>query len=127
MTMPQFEALVEQARRRMAWLADFDRLAAATAKLRKVEAAAATERQKFEAMHAAFIDKMTAFDAEAEGHRDTVSRGESARGNLLDPDMVPGTIGQRYREALAESDAATAAVENAQREVREQKIGRSHV
>lgn len=119
-TLADFERAVEVARKRLAWLADFDRLAAATAKARKLEAAAATEKAKFEAVRVAFIERANAIDADLAIHRTACDKGNTARGNLLDPREVPaGTVGDRYREAVSEAEAADAAVGQAERDVRE--------
>lgn len=119
-TMADFEEIVDQARQRRAWLADFDKLASVTSKVKKLEAAAAAEREKFEAAHAAFIERSNAIDSELAIYRTAKEKGEVARSGLLDPRAVPGTVGEKYREALAESDAAASAVERARREIREQ-------
>lgn len=120
MTLPDFERAVEVARKRLAWLADFDRLAAATAKVRKLEAAAAAEQAKMEAARAAFIERASAIDADLAIHRTACEKGNTARGYLLDPrEVPPGTVGDRYRVAVGEADAAEAALQQAERDVRE--------
>lgn len=119
-TLADFERAIEVARKRLAWLADFDRLAAATAKMRKLEATAAAEKAKMDAARAAFIERANAIDTDLAIHRTACEKGNMARGNLLDPREVPaGTVGDRYREAVSDRDAADAAVEQAQRDVRE--------
>jgi hypothetical protein len=118
-TPAEFEAAVAVARKRVAWLADVDKLSAATAKVNKLEASAATEKAKFEAARRAFIEKAEAIDADLAAARATQDRGRDARTNLLDPRGVPGTIGHKYREAVAEAEAATATLVEAQRTLRE--------
>lgn len=119
-TLADFEQAVEVASKRRAWLAEFDRLAAATTKVNKLEAAAAAEKQKMEAARAAFIERANAIDAELAVHRLACERGSAARSNLLDPRHVPGVVGDRYRAAVGEAESADAAVEAAQRAVKEQ-------
>lgn len=120
-TLNDFEEAVEVARKRVAWLADFDRLAAATAKVRKLETVAAAEKAKMEAARAAWLERASAIDAELAIHRTACDKGNAARGNLLDPRDVPaGTVGDRYRAAVDERQMADVAVEQARREVREQ-------
>jgi hypothetical protein len=120
-TLADFERAVDVARKRSEWLADFDRLASATAKAKKLETAAALEQSKMEAARKAFLERAAAIDAELAILRTACEKGNAARGNLLDPREVPaGTVGDRYREAVIESEAAQSAVERAQRDVREQ-------
>lgn len=119
-TLVDFERAVEVASKRRAWLADFDRLVAATAKVGKLEAAAAAEKAKFEAAHKAFIERANAIDAELAVHRAAQDKGQEARGNLLDPRHVPGLIGDKYRAAVHDAEEAAAALDRAQRDVREQ-------
>ena len=119
-TVDDFEVMVTQARKRRAWLADFDKLTNATAKLKKLEAAATAEHEKFDAIHTAFIERMTAIDSEIATYRTARDNGQTARVNLLEPKNVPGSIGEKYREAVAESEAAASAVDQARRDIREQ-------
>lgn len=120
-TLADFEQAIEVARKRLAWLADFDRLAAATAKVRKLEAAAAAEQAKMDAARAAFMERANAIDADLVIHRTACEKGNTARDNLLDPrDVPPGSIGDQYRAAVSEAEAAEAACERAQQEVKEQ-------
>jgi hypothetical protein len=114
-----FEAAVEQARRRVAWLADFDKGNSATSKIKKLETAATAERTKFEAARAAFLSRAEAIDAELRTLREVHDRGQRAQENLLDARGVPGTLGERYREAVEELDAANVAVGDANRALRE--------
>jgi len=117
-TPADFERAVDLARRRLAWLTDFERLAAANAKASKLEAAAAAEQTKFEAARRAFMERADAIDADLRTIRTVQDKGNQARGNLLDPRDVPGSVGERYREAFAESEAANGTVATAQRELR---------
>lgn len=114
-----FEKAVAQASRRAGWLNEFDKLAAAASKLKKLEAAAAAEEAKFEEQRRIFAEKFDAMNKEATAARSARDAGEQARGKLLDPKDVPGTIGEKYRAAVAEAEAASAAVGNLQRELRE--------
>ena len=63
---------------------------------------------------------MTAIDSEIATYRTARDNGQTARVNLLEPKNVPGSIGEKYREAVAESEAAASAVEQARRDIREQ-------
>lgn len=114
-----FEAAVELASNRAAWLADFEKLASASAKVNKLEAAATAEQTKFEAARRAFMEKAEAIDADLAIARKMREKGTDARGRLLDPREVPGTIGDKYRAAVAEADAATNKLESVQRSLRE--------
>lgn len=118
-TTGDFEAAVEVARKRVAWLADFDKLAAATTRVSKLEASAAAEQAKFEAARRSFMEKAEALDADLATARKSRERGRDARSNLLDPRGVPGTIGDKYRAAVAEAEAAEATLGTAQRALRE--------
>lgn len=119
-TLTDFERAVDLARRRHAWLADFDRLNAATARIKKLETAAAAEKAKMEAARTAFIERASVIDAELKTLRAACDRGNAARDNLLDPrEVPPGTVGDKYRAAVNEAQAADVAVATAQREVRE--------
>lgn len=120
MTMADFEDAVEQATRRKEWLANFEKLANATAKVKKLEAAAQAEQTKFEATRAAFIERAEAIDADLRTHRQTRDAGQLARDRLLDPRSVPGSIGQRYREAVAEAEAMQSEADRARNALREQ-------
>lgn len=118
-TPAEFEAAVDLARKRLAWLADFEKFSAASAAVAKLEKAAAAEQAKFEAARRAFMQRADAIDADLAVARSTSDKGRTARGQLLDPRDVPGTIGERYREAVAESEAAAGAVQTAQQDLRE--------
>lgn len=118
-TTSDFEAAVDVARKRVAWLAEFEKLASATAKVNKLEASATAEQAKFEAARRAFMEKAEAIDADLATARATRDRGRDARSNLLDARGVPGAIGDKYRAAVAEAEAAAATMETARRTLRE--------
>jgi predicted nucleic acid-binding Zn-ribbon protein len=120
MTMADFEDAVEQATRRKEWLANFDKLANAVAKIGKLEATAQAEQAKFEATRAAFLERAEAIDAELRKFRQVRDAGQLARDHLLDPRSVPGSIGKRYREAVAELESMQAEVDRARNALREQ-------
>jgi hypothetical protein len=120
MSVDDFEAAVERARRRLAWLDDFEKFATATNKVAKLEAAVEAEKAKFEAARKAFHEKGSALDADLATYRTARDKGREARDRLLDPRDVPGTIGEKYRQAVAEAEAAASALERAQAAVREQ-------
>jgi hypothetical protein len=119
LSMDDFEAAVAIAGKRIAWLADFEKLANASNKFKKAEAAIAAEQAKFEDAKRAFMQKFEALDSDLANARGARDAGERARGSLLDPANVPGTIGDRYRSAVAEAEASEAAVEDAMRKMRE--------
>jgi chromosome segregation ATPase len=121
MTMADFEEQVERAGRRAAWLADFDRLTSASAKKKKLEAAAEAERAKFEATRAAYFERASALDDELRAAATVCDKGREARQRLLDPREVPGTLGDKFRQATEEAHAAEVALEAARRAVREQR------
>jgi hypothetical protein len=58
-TPGDFERAVELARKRLAWLADFEKLASATTKVTKLESTAEAEKAKFEAARRAFMERPT--------------------------------------------------------------------
>lgn len=118
-TVADFEAAVEVARQRTAWLSAFDKLASATAKVGKLEGAAATEKARFEAARQAFIEKAGAIDADLAAARSTQDKGRQARDRLLDPGGVPGSIGEKYRAAVAEAEAANQTLADAERSLSE--------
>lgn len=119
MTMEVFEAAVETATKRHAWLGDFEKLANATGKVAKLEATAAAEQSKFEATRAAYLERCAALESQAKTLREIRDRARDARDRLLDPKLVPGTIGQRYREAVAAAEVADNAAAEARRAHRE--------
>jgi hypothetical protein len=118
-TTADFEAAVEVATARAAWLADVDKLAAVTAKVNKLEAAATAEQTKFEAARRAFVEKATAIDADLKIARATQDKGRDARDRLLDPRGVPGTLGEKYRAAVADAEAASVVLAEVERNLRE--------
>lgn len=119
-TMPEFEQAVATARQRAAWMADFEKLAVASGKVAKLEASATAEKVKFEAARTAFLERAAAIDAELKTQSKIRDRAREARNQLLDPALVPGTIGGQYREAVAAADAADLAVAEARTALREQ-------
>jgi chromosome segregation ATPase len=121
MTMADFEAAVDQAGERAAWLADFEQLANASTKAKKLEASLETEQAKFEAFRTAYFEKAQALEAELRRVQTIRDKARQAHDRLLDPRGVPGTVGERYRKAAAEAHAADCQLEDAHRAVREQK------
>jgi hypothetical protein len=119
LSMDDFEKAVEVAGKRIAWLADFDKLNNASNKMKKAEAAIAAEQAKFEDARRAFMQRAEALDTDLATARSASNAGEQARDNLLDPRNVPGTIGDRYRAAVADAEAAAVEVGTFQRELRE--------
>lgn len=117
--MADFDAEVERAKKRAAWLASFEQLANASAKVKKFEAAAEAEKAKFEASRSAFFERAKAIDDELRQASATQERARDARQRLLDPREVPGALGDKYREAVAEAEDAEADVSKAQRALRE--------
>jgi chromosome segregation ATPase len=119
LSMEDFEKAVEIAGKRSAWLRDFEKLATMTNKVTKVEAAIAAEQARFEEQRRAFMQKAEALDAERAAAQTARDAGKNARDQLLDPRLVPGTIGEKYRQAVAEADAADEAVAEVERQLRE--------
>jgi hypothetical protein len=119
LSMADFEAAVETATRRSTWLRDFEKLATTTNKVTKGEAAITVERDKFEAARQAFAEKVAAIDADLAAARTARDAGQAAKGNLLDPRHVPGTIGEKYRQAVADAEAADSVVAGIKRQLRE--------
>jgi chromosome segregation ATPase len=119
LAMTDFEAAVALAGKRATWLRDFEKLATSNNKLTKAEAAIAAEQAKFEEMRIAFLQRVEAIDSEAAAARTAKTAGDNARGHLLDPKNVPGTIGEKYREAVAAAEAADLAVEDLRRQLRD--------
>ena len=119
LSMDDFEKSVEIAGKRATWLRDFEKLATMNNKVTKGEAAIAAEREKFEAARRAFAEKVEAIDADLSTARTARDSGQAAKSNLLDPRLVPGTIGEKYRQAVDEAEAAEAAVGEVQRQLRE--------
>jgi hypothetical protein len=119
LSMEDFEKSVEIAGKRAAWLREFEKLATATNKLTKAEAAIAAEQGRFEEQRRAFMQKAEILDADRAAAQTARDAGQNARGQLLDPRYVPGTIGEKYREAVADAEAAEAAVGEVQQQLRE--------
>lgn len=118
-TTADFEHAVELARKRLAWLADYGKLASATTKVAKLESSAEAEKAKFEAARRAFMEKAESLDADLRTARTLRDKGNQARGQLLDPRVVPGSIGEKYRDAVAEHEAAVQVLDGARRSLRE--------
>lgn len=119
MTITDFEKAVDRARQRALWLRQFDGLAAATNKAAKLEAAIRAEEDKFQEMHAAMIarcDKVRAELAVVVANRDA---GQRAKEELLNPSSVPGSIGGKWRDAVAAREQAEQVVEASQIELRQ--------
>jgi hypothetical protein len=119
LSMEDFEKAVETAGKRSAWLREFEKLATMNNKVTKGEAAIAAEREKFEAARQAFTEKVEAIDADLSAARIARDAGKNARDQLLDPKLVPGTTGEKYRQAVADADAADSAVAGIKRQLRE--------
>lgn len=118
-SVADFEKMVEAARARITWLSDFDKLTSSLGKIRKLEAAAAAENEKFENVRSAYLERITAIDRELALYLAARDRGEEGRYQLLDPRHVPGTLGEKYREAKEKAQEADAAVERIAREIHE--------
>ena len=119
LSMDDFEKAVEIAGQRTRWLADFEKLATASNKVKKGEAAIAAEEARFEELRRAYVEKIQAIDADLAAARTAKDAGEQARGRLLEPKSVPGTVGDRYRAAVAEAEAAAEELNTATRDLRE--------
>jgi len=63
--------------------------------------------------------EFSAHDPVAAAAQTARDAGKNARDQLLDPRLVPGTIGEKYRQAVAEADAADEAVAEVERQLRE--------
>jgi chromosome segregation ATPase len=118
-TITDFEKAVDTARQRAVWLKQFDGLATATNRTAKLQSAIEAEEAKFDEMRQAMIarcDKVRAELAVVTANREA---GERAKHELLNPASVPGTIGVKWREAVAAREQAEQAVEATQSELRE--------
>ncbi len=120
MTIADFEKAVETAKKRALWLSRFDGLAAATTRANKLEAAIRTEEQKLEEQRLAVVAKVGKIRQELEIVTANRNAGDAAKAELLNPDNVPGSIGDRYRNAYEALREAESAVDAATRKVREQ-------
>jgi hypothetical protein len=118
-TITDFEKAVETARQRAVWLKQFDGLATATNRTAKLQSAIDSEEAKFEEMRQAMIGRCNKVRAELVVVTANREAGERAKHELLNPAIVPGTIGVKWREAVAAREQAEAAVEDAMREMRE--------
>jgi chromosome segregation ATPase len=121
MTMADFEKAVERAGERATWLSDFEQLANASAKAKKLEASLEAERSRFEATRAAYFEKAQALESQLREVQAIRDRARAAHDRLLDPREVPGMAGEKYRRAVAEAEAANAELGQAERAVREQQ------
>jgi hypothetical protein len=115
MTIADFEKAVETARRRALWLSQVDGLAAASSRGRKLEATIRAEQEKFEEYRLSIMNKLAKVREELDLVNKNRNAGETARAELLNPDAVPGTVGIRYREAVASRDSARESVSNSTR------------
>ena len=119
LSMDDFEKAVETAGKRAAWLREFEKLANASNKLTKADAAIAAEQGRFEEQRRAFMQRAEILDADRAAAQTARDAGEIARGQLLDPKLVPGTVGEKYRQAVADAESADATVGELQRDIRE--------
>lgn len=119
MTLNDFEAAVGRARQRALWLSQFDRLNTATNRAAKLQAAIDAEEERFAAQRLAAAEKVRGLQAELDVQRAACDAGTEARAQLLNPASVPGTIGERYREAVAARDSARAIVSRHSSELRD--------
>lgn len=125
MSIADFESAVALARQRAIWLSHFEQLNAASNRAAKIEAMIQAEENKLEEMRQAMIAKCGKLREELAVVETNRSAGQKARESLLTGSNVPGSIGQRYRDALDASHAAEVAADEARSAVREQaeKIG----
>lgn len=119
MSVSEFERAVETARRRAVWLSQFDGLAAATARAKKLEAAVAAEEEKFDEQRQAFQKRVGKIRQELDVVLKNRDAGQAAKQELLNPSAVPGSIGDQYREAVAVRDAAYEVQDGLRRKLRE--------
>lgn len=118
MTLADFEKAIEGARRRALWLTQFDGLNAAISREKKLEAAIRSEEEKLEEHRLAVVARLRKVGEELSLATAARNAGEQARGQLLDPANVPGTIGIRYREAIEDRDAINVRKEAVARDLR---------
>ncbi len=119
MTIADFEKAIEVARRRSLCLTQFDGLNAAVSRQKKLEAAIQAEEQKLEEYRLAIVAKVRRVWEDLDLAIKSRDAGERARGELLNPANVPGTIGIHYREALVERDAAQEQASTIERDLRD--------
>ena len=117
----EFKVMCEAAETRLAKQADFDGLAAARTKAAKLQG-------EIDAAHAKLEEARAAYNRVYEGLRDRqmvaerdVRRGEEARGWLVDPHNVAGSIRTEYQAALDCQQAAETERGRIEREIREHR------
>lgn len=119
MTLNDFEAAVGKARQRALWLSQFDRLNAATGRVAKLKTAIDAEEERFTQQRLAAAEKVKNLQAELDVYQAACDAGIEARAQLLNPANVPGTVGDRYREAIAARDSMRAIVSKHTAELRD--------
>jgi hypothetical protein len=119
LSVEDFAALVGQAERRQSWRAAMDKLPAATARVAKTNATIERERVAFEAVRDAWFQRANELDAELAAAEPLVRAGNEAREKLSNPANVPGVVGERLAEALADQAEAVERVAGVGRQQRE--------
>lgn len=118
-TVADFEELVATARQRSQWRNHFEHLASASGKVQKLEAKLAAEEQHRMEMLRASDEKLSSLRHELSAASTMKQRGEEAKARLTDPEAVPGSIGEAYRQAVEDHRLAEAEVERCRRQLRE--------
>jgi hypothetical protein len=116
-----FGELVEVANRRRVAAAALERLGTATTKQRRLEDSIASEQKRYEEYRAAYLARVGALEADKREVDGMIERANAGRVALLDPANVLGGLAERYREVLAERDAAGTLVSEAARDAKQQR------
>jgi len=119
MSLADFRALVELAQRRREWYAALDRGPAAVAKRDKVLAVIERERAQFEQIRNQWIARANELDAEHNAADKLAEAARDARGKLVHPDNVPGTLADAIREAHDNVATTAGEVERIRRDMRD--------
>lgn len=121
MPVEHFATLVEVATIRRNAGAALEKLGLAQTKQRRVAASIEAETKKYEEVRKAYLDRMAALEAERKAIDEVVAKAQQARETLLVPANVLGSVRQRYEDALADRQQASATVERLRRELRQHR------
>jgi hypothetical protein len=119
--LDDFDGLVKLAGQRREWFAALDRATPARTKFEKLKATMEAERAAFDDMCRRWQERAAAADAELAEFERVMREGDAARDALCRPGNLPPATGQRMQAALDDQHAAVVAVEDAKRQLREQR------
>lgn len=120
-TLDDFAALVDVARKRATLFAALDRGMPARTKHDKLAATAAAEREAFEHARRQWLERAATLNAELDALDRMARAGDDARVALCDPKNLPPAMAARIQAALDVQQAAAGVVAALRRDLAEQR------